>query len=92
MKTKRLDSKDLVILQLLNGQDDPANAQKPNLSITEIRDRVPGVRSVGTIHSRLENLEQQGLVVQPAHKQPRSRRITQQGKAQLKQEGLNPDI
>jgi len=83
---KRLDSKDLLILQLLKNQDDPVNKNKPNLSITEIRDRVPGVSSVGTIHSRLTNLEDLGMVVQPSHKQPRSRRITQHGANELNKE------
>jgi hypothetical protein len=85
--TKRLDSKDLLILQLLYNQDyDPSSRTKPNLSITEIRDAIPGVRSVATIHNRLSNLENQGYVVQPGYKQPRSRRITQHGINELKRE------
>jgi len=83
---KRLDQKDILILQLLKNQDDPENRDKAKLSIEEIRDRVPGVSSVGTIHSRLTNLEDQGMVVQPSHKQPRSRRITQFGVNELNKE------
>ena len=82
---KRLDSKDLLILQMYYNQEN-SGRDKPNLSIEEIRDSVPGVRSVATIHNRLSNLEEHGMIMQPAHKQPRSRRITQHGITELKKE------
>lgn len=87
---KRIDNKDLLILQLFaTNERNPAN---PSPSIEEIRDELPGVKSVATVHNRLKNLEEQGLLVQPAHKQPRSRRITEQGKRQLAMGGVPQQI
>lgn len=80
-KMKRLDSKDLLILQMF--ADSEENPNRPSPSIEEIRDALPGVSSVSTVHNRLENLQDQGLIVQPSHKMPRSRRITVAGKERL---------
>jgi predicted transcriptional regulator len=77
-KKSRLDDKDMVILQMLkNG----------NPSIDEMREAIL-VRSTGTVHSRLEFMEEQGLITQPAKLQARSRKITSAGLAKLKEVGL----
>ena len=83
---KRLDNKDLLILQMFvtSGR----NPHAPSPSIEEIRDALPGVKSVATVHNRLSNLEEHGLIVQPSHKQPRSRRITEKGKQRLTMDGI----
>lgn len=83
---KRIDSKDLLILQMYANKEENPNTPVP--SIEEIRDNLPNVRSVATVHNRLANLEALGLVVQPSHKQPRSRRITEAGKIKLTQSGV----
>jgi hypothetical protein len=83
---KRLDVKDLQILQMyVNSEQRPGT---PSPSIEEIRDHLPGIRSVATVHNRLRNLQDQGLIVQPSHKQPRSRRITEAGKRTLSSSGV----
>jgi hypothetical protein len=83
---KRLDNKDLLILQMFaTSEKNPSN---PSPSIEEIRDKLPGVRSVATVHNRLSNLQDHGLLVQPSHKQPRSRRITDAGKMELGRSGV----
>jgi repressor of nif and glnA expression len=78
---KRLDVKDIMILQMFATSEKDINVPSP--SIMEIRDALPGVKSVATVHYRLQNLEDQGLLIQPSPKQPRSRRITDAGKMEL---------
>ena len=80
-KLTRLDGKDLLILQMFADSENDPN--RPSPSIEEIRDHLPGVSSVSTVHNRLENLQDRGLIVQPSHKMPRSRRITDAGKMRL---------
>ncbi len=85
----KLDDTNLLILQLLANQEIvPADGKrKPLLSIKELLEAIPGVRSIATIHGRLLKLEEAGYVNQPGRKMPRSRRITQEGQEAL-QRGL----
>lgn len=77
-KKTKLDNKDMVILQMLkNG----------NPSIVEMAQAIL-VHSTGTVYNRLEFMQEQGLVIQPAKLKARSRKITSAGLAKLKEEGL----
>lgn len=84
-----MDEKDLLILKLLYNQDfDPTKRTVPKLSLSEIRDEVPGVSAIGTIHDRVTALEEAGFIEPPpAPNVPRSRRISQKGIDLLEQQG-----
>jgi len=78
--TERIDQKDLLIVQMLN---------EGNYSINELKSQIR-VRSVATVHQRLEKLESYGLIVQPKKRQPRSRYVTDKGKQLLRETGYLP--
>jgi len=83
----RLDTVDLLLMQLLYNQDnDPGRRLQPRYSLTELLQAVPSIRSIATIHARLSRLEEAGLVNQPRKKLPRSRTLTEAGSIRLKEE------
>jgi DNA-binding HxlR family transcriptional regulator len=68
-KKTHIDQKDMLIMILIkNG----------NPSVHEMRAAIQA-NSPGTIAERLKWLQEQGLVIQPRFRQPRSRRLTDYG-------------
>lgn len=72
---RRIDAKDLLILKELK--------EGPR-SIQELAETI-GVRSTSTVHNRLEELEDRGLIIQPRKRQARSRQVTDAGIDVLKE-------
>lgn len=83
----RLDTTDLLILQMLYDQDHTEEGRaKPRLSLQEINAAVLSVRSVATIHARIMRLEEAGYVKNLFRKAPRCRAITATGIERLRNE------
>jgi SOS-response transcriptional repressor LexA len=85
-----VDEKDLLILKLLYNQDfDPTKRTVPKLSLSEIKNQIPGISAIGTIHDRITALEEAGFIEPPpVPNMPRSRRISQEGIELLERQGV----
>lgn len=77
-RKSRLDYKDMIILRML---------RDGSPSIEDMK-RAIMVRSTGTVHNRLEFMQEKGLVNQPVRNIARSRKVTSAGIAVLEKEGF----
>lgn len=75
VRKRHLDNRDVVLLQVI---------KKGNASIKEMCSAIL-VKSTNSVASRLQWLEKEGYIVQPAHRQPRSRALTEEGERVLRE-------
>lgn len=82
IRKQRMDQKDLLLMQMI---------QDGNPSIQEMCTAIR-VRSTNSVANRLKWLEENGYVIQPKVRQPRSRTLTPTGLDALVQAGLRSGV